>query len=89
MRTTALLLVLGAAAAAQDLTHKAPAQKMPVALINATIHTVSGETIEKGFVLFDKGTIVEVGKGERAFTAITHVIDAEDRHVYPGFFGAY
>ncbi len=89
MRTTAFLLVLCAAAAAQDLTHKAPAQKGPVALINATIHTVSGVTIDGGFVVFDEGEIVEVGKGERTFTATTRVIDAKGRHVYPGFFGAY
>lgn len=71
-------------ASAQDLIHKAPPQEMPVAITNATIHTMAGETIENGYIQFENGKIVDVGEGERMFTAIHRVIDAEGRHVYPG-----
>jgi len=86
--TTAAALLASATASAQDLTVTAPSQQAPTAIVNATIHTVSGETIDRGYVLFDQGKIVEVKAGDAAFTAITRLIDAEGKHVYPGLFGA-
>ena len=87
-------LVLGVCgvAGAQDLGLKAPpTQEMPVAIVNATIHTVDGDgrVIEDGFVLFREGLIVEVGAGERMFTADTVLIDGRGKHVWPGLVGAY
>ena len=38
-------------------------QDHPIAIVGATIHTVSGPTIEKGTILFDKGKILAVGTG--------------------------
>ncbi len=75
-------------ALAQDLTHKAPPQAIPVAITNATIHTISGEEIENGFITFENGRIVEIGRGERAFTGRHRVIDAKGKHVYPGLISA-
>lgn len=75
-------------ASAQDLIPKAAPQSTPVAIVGASIHTVSSGTIERGYVLFEGGLIVEVGDGERAFTAITRVVNAEGLHVYPGLIGA-
>ncbi len=77
-------------AAAQDLGKRPGPQDMPVAITNATIHPVSGPVIDKGFVLFDKGLITEVGPmGEgRAFIATTRIIDAKGLHVYPGLIAA-
>jgi len=82
---TALTTALAAMpATAQDLTHKAPPQDHPIAITHATVHTVSGDTFDNGFVLFSDGIIVEVGAGDRAFIATTEVIDAGGAHVYPG-----
>ncbi|MHC4548265.1 MAG: amidohydrolase family protein [Planctomycetota bacterium] len=87
MRTAATLLLLVAAAAAQDLTHKAPPQIGPVAILNATIHPVSGPPIEDGYVLFHEGRILDLGK--MPFEPETARIDAKGKHVYPGFISAF
>ncbi|MEL7473971.1 MAG: amidohydrolase family protein, partial [Planctomycetota bacterium] len=63
-------------------------QQAPTAIINATIHTVANGTIDRGYVLFDEGKIIEVKEGDGAFTGITRLIDADGQHVYPGLFGA-
>jgi imidazolonepropionase-like amidohydrolase len=63
-------------------------QEQPIALTNGVIHTVSGETIEGGTLLFEKGKIKAVGK-EAKLPAEAEVIDLEGKHVYPGLFDAY
>lgn len=73
---------------AQDVVHKAGPQEMPVAIVHATVHTVSGEVIEDGYVFFDGGRILEVGSGERAFIGTTRIIDGRGKHVYPGLIAA-
>lgn len=99
MKTTyalrAALLCLGAAllfapALAQDLGVKAPPQGAPIAIENATIHTVTGQTIAGGHVTFDKGLITSVGPGKspRSAGGGGAVIDATGLHVYPGLIGA-
>ncbi|MFN0011969.1 MAG: amidohydrolase family protein [Phycisphaerales bacterium] len=90
MSGTLLILGLAATAAAQDLGKRPGPQAMPVAITNATIHPVSGPAIDKGFVLFDKGRITEVGPmGDgRVFIATTRVVDAKGLHVYPGLIAA-
>jgi len=91
IRTFAILLAVAALAvpaAAQDLTHKAPPQRDPIAIINATIHPVSSETIESGWILLEDGRIVDMGKGVRGFNRRTKTIDGEGLHVWPGLFGA-
>jgi imidazolonepropionase-like amidohydrolase len=87
MNRLALLLLLAAAAAAQDLTPRAQPQQGPIALVHATVHPVSGPAIEDGYVLFDKGRIVEVGKGTPPGAA--RAIDATGKHVYPGWIAPF
>ena len=55
MTRTTILLLLAAAAAAQDLTPRATPQDGPIAIVHATVHPVSGPSVEDGYVLFDKG----------------------------------
>lgn len=83
------LALLALPALAQDLTWKAPAQEHPIAIINASIHPVSGESIERGFVFFDAGVIRRVGSMEDqpVFVGTTRIIDAQGLHVYPGLIG--
>ena len=64
--TMTRLLTLAAAlmpsfASAQDLRPKAPPQDAPIAIMNATIHPVTGPAIESGFILFDRGIIKQIG----------------------------
>lgn len=72
-----LLCVLG-----QDLGGRSLPQKEATLVEHATIHTVSGGTVEDGWILFDGGTIVAVGRGPKE---APRRIDATGRHVYPGF----
>lgn len=78
------------AAQAQDLTRRAAPQDRPVAIVNATVHTMDGPAIEAaGWVLFDRGVIVEVGGGRPSFPPDrVRVIDASGMHVYPGLISA-
>jgi len=78
-------LVLAAVAFGQDLGAKAPPQREPIAIVGATVHTVSGEPIPSGFVLFDEGRIVAVGAGPRAFAPNVRIVDGAGKQVYPGF----
>ncbi len=77
---------LGAVASAQDLIPKAGPQTAPVLIQGATIHTVSGDVIDKGDLLFADGKITEIGSGLSADGA--EVIDGAGKHVYPGFVAA-
>lgn len=79
-------VALGAAAAnAQDLVHKAPPQDQPILIQNATVHTVSGETIENGYVYFVAGTIEAIGaEPTPRFASPPVVIDGAGLHVWPG-----
>ena len=95
MRTTLLatlaLVAATLAARAQDLTIKAPPQTAPIAIVNAAIHPVSREPIERGWILFDRGRITSLGAGEAPdFPQGTQVIDAKgERRVYPGLISPY
>ena len=92
-----LLLVLGITAAtpasAQDLGHKAPPQDHTVYINGATIHTVSGDTIERGGIVFADGQITQILDTGMvaAFAPGTKVveIDAAGLHVFPGLISPY
>ncbi|HUE96156.1 MAG TPA: hypothetical protein VMN39_05825, partial [Longimicrobiaceae bacterium] len=62
-RVAALLAALAAhpATAPAAAQVPAPAQTAPIALVNATVHTVSGGVIEGGTVVFEDGVITAVG----------------------------
>ena len=62
-------------------------QDHPIALVGGTIHTVSGEVIDRGTVLFDKGKITGVG-ATVTLPQGTETIDVGGKHVYPGMIDA-
>ena len=62
----------------------APAQSRPVIIHDATIHTVSGETIANGYVSFENGVITGIGEGAPLRTEGAVMRDAAGLHVYPG-----
>ncbi len=81
----------GVVARGQDLGIKAPPQSVPVAIVNATVHPVSGPVIERGYVLFDGGTIRTIGSmdQEPVFEGKTVVVEGKGKYVYPGLIAAY
>lgn len=91
--TTLLASLATTAACAQDLTPSAPPQTAPIFLVGATVHTVSGETIEKGVVSFNNGQIGVVGDmsvmSRISLSPDTTVIDLNGKHIYPGLIAAY
>jgi imidazolonepropionase-like amidohydrolase len=62
-------------------------QDHPVALVDGTIHTVSGAVIEHGTILFDKGKIVAVGTSVNLPPG-TERITVTGKDVYPGMIDA-
>lgn len=63
-------------------------QKRPIIIRNATIHTVSGETIQNGCVLFKDGKIIEIGVN-LSFPGDADVIEGKGQHVYPGLMESF
>ena len=60
-----------------------PEQKTPILLTNGTIHTVTGENITNGQILFEDGVILAIGKTVKV-PANCETIDVSGKHVYPG-----
>lgn len=75
-------------ASAQSRQVPAPDQSHPVVIHSAMIHTVSGRTIESGYIAFESGRIVDVGAGDPPQLANAEIIDAHGLHVYPGLIAA-
>ena len=73
------------ASASDQLPGKA--QEHPILLWGADVHTVSGEAMAGGQILFDGGRIVAVGK-EVPTPANATRIDVTGKRVYPGLFAA-
>lgn len=63
-------------------------QKTPIALVNGTVHPISGPSIEKGMILFHKGKILGVGK-KLKLPKGTKVVDVAGKHVFPSLFEAH
>jgi len=59
--------------------------KTPVALVGATIHPISGPTVQNGTLLFNKGRITRIGKGI-PIPAGSQIIDLKGKHIYPALF---
>jgi imidazolonepropionase-like amidohydrolase len=83
------LAIAATGAMAQDLEHTAPEQDHPIFLVGATVHTISGETIENGVVSMIEGRIGIVGKADDIMPRIslgpdTEIIDLSGKHLYPG-----
>ena len=66
----------------------APPQDRPIALVGATIHTVSGPILPTGTVLFEGGKITALG-GRVDLPPGTEEIDVRGKHVYPGLIAAH
>lgn len=64
------------------------AQKRPIMIRNAIVHTVSGETIQNGCVLFKDGKITDVGVG-LSIPGDSELIEGKGLHVYPGLMESY
>lgn len=78
--------VLSAVASASDPI-PAPKQKKPVALVGGTIHTVSGEVIFNGTILFEKGRITGLDTNV-SIPADADRVSISGKHVYPGLIDA-
>ncbi len=65
----------------------APKQKNPIAIIGATIHTVSGGDVVNGTILFDKGKIVAIGSAVE-IPSNAERVNGTGKHVYPGLISA-
>jgi imidazolonepropionase-like amidohydrolase len=96
--TNALLVVVGAFAFglvdvstlhAQSRQVPAPPQDHPIAIVGATIHPVSSESIADGYIVFDAGKITAVGQGTPAsLPPNVTKLDGVGLHVYPGLINA-
>ncbi len=62
-------------------------QTKPVAIVGATVHTITQGTIQRGTVLFDNGVVVAVGTNVQIPQGAV-VVKADGKHVYPGFIAA-
>ncbi len=63
-------------------------QRQPIALVNATLYTVTNGVIDSGTVLFDNGRIVAVGRNVPIPPNALR-IDCTGKRVYPGFITAF
>lgn len=61
----------------------AAAQKAPIVIKNATVHTGEGSVIENATIVIENGKITAVGKDVK-IPAGAEVTDAAGKHVYPG-----
>lgn len=64
------------------------AQTAPIAITGGIVHTVDGDTIKNGIVIFEDGKITKVGT-DLELPAGVETIDATGKHVYPGLFEAH
>ncbi|MDE2882824.1 MAG: amidohydrolase family protein [Gemmatimonadota bacterium] len=90
-RATAVVAVLWAMAPAilgAQVRMTVPPQSEPVALVGATIHTVTSGVIENGTILLENGLITAIG-ADVDIPAGTRVVDATGKHIYPGLIDAY
>lgn len=66
----------------------APEQSEPTALVGGTIHTLTGEVIENGTILFEDGVITAIGT-DVDLPGGTVQEDVSGKHIYPGLIDAY
>jgi imidazolonepropionase-like amidohydrolase len=62
----------------------APPQQRTVTIHSATVHPVSGDVIENGYVTFEDGRITQIGSGKAPRVRDADQFDATGLHVYPG-----
>ncbi|WP_134087687.1 amidohydrolase family protein [Olivibacter sp. XZL3] len=79
-----LFLSIGCYLQAQPTVYPAKAQTSAISIKGATIHVGNGQVIPNGTIVFDQGKITYVGEGAGA-PAAAQSIDAQGKHIYPGF----
>jgi len=62
-------------------------QEHPIALASGMIHTITGDVINDGIVLFEQGKITGVGHNIDLPKG-TEIIDVNNLHIYPGLIAA-
>ena len=72
------------AVAAREYTSSPHRQGNATAIVGAMVHTVSGDTIDAGVVVFENGAITAVGGADTAIPSGADRIDATGRHLFPG-----
>lgn len=72
---------------AQNPTPAKP-QSQKRAIVNANIHTGTGQIIENGCLVFEGGKILAIGKTGEISTTGAEITDAKGQEVYPGFIAA-
>jgi imidazolonepropionase-like amidohydrolase len=66
----------------------AAVQSEPVALVGGTIHTLSGDVIENGTILFQDGVITAIGTNVNLPSG-TISEDVTGKHIYPGLIDSW
>lgn len=89
MKSTLLLtlLITSSTVAASDQIPGAP-QKKPIALVNAVVHTLTGQPIQECTLVFDAGKITDIGHRMKP-PAGAEVVDLKGKHVYPSLIEAH
>ena len=79
------ILVMGSMFCAKSQSNVLPAaaQKAPIVIKNATVHTGEGTVMENATIVIENGKITAVGKDVK-IPAGAEVTDAAGKHVYPG-----
>ena len=60
-------------------------QSKPIAITGATAHLGNGKVIENSLIIFKDGKLTTVSSGSQMDLSGMEVINAKDKHVYPGF----
>ena len=76
------LYILVSAMVLAQRPNPAPAQKNPIAITNATIHTATGTVLNNASLVFENGKITQING---SVPSNAEVINAQNKHVYPGF----
>ena len=76
------LYILVSAMVFAQRPNPAPAQKNPIAITNATIHTATGTVLNNASLVFENGKITQING---SIPSNAEVINAQNKHVYPGF----
>lgn len=62
----------------------APKQSKTISIVGATAHIGNGNIIENSIIIFENGIITQIGQSN-GISAKGEIIDAKNKHVYPGF----
>jgi len=63
----------------------APKQQEAITILGATAHLGNGNSIENSILIFENGKLTAVGNTSENIQSKGKIINAKDKHVYPGF----